>query len=136
MSPHTKPAPNTASCPPTAPRTPDYPCRANHALGDAAEPHSWFILLHTKCCHASSSRRQTTIRAETAPSFKWRPAKPPATWIAPGSPTEEILVVRCNAPALILHAYGFYSAILNMTYNASALRATAATTNVTYTACT
>ena len=76
------------------------------------------------------------FRAETAPSFPWRPAKPPATGIAPGSPTEAILVVSYYAHAEILHAYGFYSAILNMPYNASALRATAATTNTTYTAST
>ena len=44
----TKPAPNVAACPPTAPHTPDYPCHANHELGDAAKPHSWCILLATK----------------------------------------------------------------------------------------
>ena len=44
----TKPAPNVAACPPTAPHTPDYPCHENHAIGDAAETHSWCILLATK----------------------------------------------------------------------------------------
>ena len=76
------------------------------------------------------------VRAEIAPSFQSRPAKPPAIGIAPGSPTEEIPFVTYYAHAQILHAHRFYGAILNMTYNASALIATAATTNTTYTACT
>ena len=130
----TQPALNTASRPPIAPHTPDHLRHASHARGAAVEAQFGCILLDTTRCHDSSSRPQSMFRAETAPSFPWRPAKPPATGIAPGSPTEAILVLRYNAPAHILHAHRFYSAILNMTYNASALRAAAATAKATYTA--
>ena len=132
----TQPTPDAASCPPTASHTPDYVWHARHELGAAVEAHFWCILQDTKCSHDSSIRPRIMVRAETAPSFQSRPAKPPAIGIAPGSPTKEILVVTYYAHAHILHAHRFYSAILNMPYNASALRATATTTNTTYTAST
>ena len=43
----TQPAPDAASCPPTASHTPDYPCHANHALGAAVEARFGCLLVHT-----------------------------------------------------------------------------------------
>ena len=101
----TQSTPDAASCPPTASHTPDYVWHARHELGAAVEAHFWCILQDTKCSHDSSSRPRTMVRAETAPSFQSRPVKPPAIGIAPGSPTEAILVVTYYAHAQILHAH-------------------------------
>ena len=58
----TKPAPNTAACPPTASHPPDYLWHANSALGVVVCARSGCILHDTTCCHDSSWRATNTLR--------------------------------------------------------------------------
>ena len=131
----TQPAPNSAACPPTASNPPGYLWHANCAFCGVVCARFGYILHDTTCCHDSSSRLHITSRAEPAPSHIGRPAEPPSTCIAPGSPTEATIVASNDLAAHILHAQRSYSAILNTATHTRALRAAAATANAIYTAC-